>query len=63
MSKLTPHEAAAMERQAWMRKIRRILNSDPTGPASEALRDLLEWGKGRSERYRRRPGGLGKVRR
>ena len=40
-------KAAAAEREAWRKRIRQILEHDPTGPAAAVLRKLLEWSKRR----------------
>lgn len=56
----TPNAGAAIERLAWMRKIRRTIKEGWDWKVRQVLNNLLTWGEGRVERNRARPGGLGK---
>lgn len=64
---LTAHRAAALERAAWMAKIRRISkaanatikNADQLVGFQMALDALYQFGATRVARYERRRGGLG----
>lgn len=55
---LTAHRAAAMERSCWMAKLRRMRNESRDPGWLSALDTLTAWGKERSKRYSKRPGGL-----
>jgi len=60
--RLSANKAAAQERACWMRKVarlRRRVESGEIAPA-DALRYLAEWGRERTKRTAKRPGGLGR---
>jgi hypothetical protein len=62
IEKLSANKAAAQERACWMRKLarlRRRVESGEIAPA-DALRYLAEWGRDRTKRTAKRPGGLGR---
>lgn len=60
MTLTTPADGAAAERQAWMRKVRRLIKNASRLVDKLDLMELEEWGKARHQRYQARPGGLGR---
>ena len=54
----TPADGANAERQAILSHIRRVYKR---GSIFNTLDNMVVWIKGRSERYQKKPGGLGRA--